>query len=66
MRDEVRLTLNEWYGYLGLEDVQIGDELGWDIDDNGYVDIVYLSRLDSDGHPAMVIGYSRPPKYIGW
>lgn len=66
MRDEVKLTLNEWYGYLGLEDVKIGDALGWDIDDNGYVDIVYLSRLDSDGRPAMVIGYSRPPKYMGW
>ena len=66
MRDEVRLTLNEWYGYLGLDDVQIGENLGWDIDDNGYIDIVYLSRLDDNGRPAMVIGYSKPPKYIGW
>lgn len=66
MRDELRITVNEFLQELGLEpcDEAIGENMGWDID-KGYIDLDFSSQL-VDGIPYLVIGHHNPPRYIGW
>ena len=63
MRDEVHLSLNEFYAEIGLPEIEIGDNLGWDID-KGYINLDFSSQLAEDGTPCLVLGHHRPPKYI--
>lgn len=66
MRDEVRITLNEFLQEIGLDpcDDSVGERLGWDID-KGYIELEFSSQL-LDGVPYLVIGHHNPPRYIGW
>ena len=62
MRDEMYISLNDFYYEIGLDNIKIGDELGWNIDD-GYIDLSFSSQLASDGTPCLVIDYSIAPRY---
>ena len=62
MRDEMYVSLNDFYYEVGLDNIKIGDELGWNID-NGYIDLSFSSQLTSDGTPCLVIDYSIAPRY---
>lgn len=64
MRDEIKITLNEFLQEIGLDpcDDCIGESMGWDID-KGYIEIDFSSQL-IDGVPYLVIGHHNPPRYI--
>lgn len=62
MRDEMFISLNEFYDELGLDHIEIGDDFGWDID-NGYIDLDFSSQLTDDGTPCLVIGHNNKPDY---
>ena len=64
LRDDMRISLNDWYDLIGLDTNKLGDMLGWDIE-RGYVETFYASRLDEDGLPCLVVNYVEPPHYIG-
>lgn len=66
MRDEVRITVNEFLLELGLDpcDESIGENMGWDID-KGYIELDFSSQL-LNGVPYLVIGHHNPPIYIGY
>ena len=64
LRDDMRISLNEWYDLVGLDQNKLGDMLGWDID-RGYIETCYASRLDEEGMPCLVVNYVEPPHYIG-
>lgn len=66
MRDEVRLSCNEWYDYLGIDHADLGDDSGWDIDRNGYLELSWGSKLDDKGTPTLVLVYTNPPKSLDW
>lgn len=66
MRDEVRLSCNEWYDYLGIDHADLGDDNGWDIDRNGYLELSWGSKLDDKGTPTLVLVYTNPPKSLDW
>ena len=55
-------SLNEFYNRIGLKGVDIGDELGWTIDDRG-LDVTFSSQLAEDGTPCLVLHYNIAPKY---
>lgn len=59
---DMYVSLNEFYDEIGLEHVDIGDELGWNIDD-GQIDVYYSSQLAADGTPCLVITFNVAPKY---
>lgn len=63
MLDEVHLSLNEFYGEIDLPEIDIGDNLGWDID-KGYIELAFSSQLTPEGIPCLVMGHHRPPQYI--
>lgn len=62
MRDEMYISLNDFYYEIGLNGTSIGDELGWNID-NGYIDLSFSSQLADDGTPCLVIEYCVEPRY---
>lgn len=64
LRDDMRISLNDWYDLIGLDTNKLGEMLGWDIE-RGYVETCYASRLDEDGLPCLVVNYVEPPHYIG-
>ena len=59
---EMYISLNELYDELDLDHIEVGDSLGWNIDD-GLIDLYFSSQLAKDGTPCVVLSYERPPKY---
>lgn len=65
MRYDMRISLNEFYDALGLSENDLGDKLGWDIDQGkGYIEPDFSSHLAENGTPCLVIGHHNPPRYI--
>ena len=62
MRDEMFISLNDFYYEIGLEQVKLGDDLGWNIED-GYIDLYFSSQLATDGTPCLVVDYGYGPRY---
>ena len=62
MRDEMYISLNEFYYEIGLNPISIGDDLGWNID-HGYIELSFSSQLTDDGNPCLVIDYQVTPRY---
>lgn len=60
--DDMYVSLNDFYYEIGLDNVKLGDELGWNVD-SGYIDLSFSSQLASDGTPCLVIDYSVAPRY---
>lgn len=63
MTYEMYVSLNEFYDELNLPNTDLGDELGWNMDD-GLVDVDISTQVADDGRtPCLVIGYSIAPRY---
>lgn len=60
--EDMYVSLNDFYYLLGLKEVKLGEELGWNIDD-GIVKIDYSSILTEDGKPCLAINYRIAPRY---
>lgn len=56
------ISLNEFYYYLGLEPIKLGDDLGWNVD-YGLIEIEFSSQLANDGTPCLVMDYRVAPRY---
>lgn len=63
LRNEMYVSLNEFYYEIGLEPLRvIGEDLGWNID-SGYLDLNFSSQIASDGTPCLVLDYGVAPRY---
>ena len=64
MMDEYYISLNELYDELGLPEITLGDDVGFNIDD-GLIDIEHLftAALYNDT-PILVMNYDVSPKYM--
>lgn len=58
------ITLNEYCLKLGVDEVILGNELGWDIDRNGYIDVSFTATLTKTGEPCIVIAHNTIPKAL--
>lgn len=56
------ISLNEFYSEIGLSPIEIGDELGWNVD-HGQIEIDFSSQLAADGTPCLVMSYNIAPIY---
>ena len=56
------VSLNDFYDELGLDHIDVGDDLGWKVD-QGKLDVDFGSQIASDGRPCITIEYSVAPKY---
>jgi hypothetical protein len=59
---EMYKPLNELYHYIGLQDTELGKNLGWDTD--GLLDIHFSAKIASNGIPCIVMEYRLQPKKI--
>lgn len=59
--EEMYVSLNEFYGEIGIPDISIGNTLGWDIQTDGQLKVKYLTKLTDDGEPCLVIKYDVGP-----
>lgn len=56
------VSLNDFYYEIGLDNIPLGDDLGWHVN-NGLIDLSLSSHLASDGTPCLVLDYSIAPEY---
>lgn len=61
MRDEMEISLNEFYYEIGLEGNKVGDYLTWSIDDE-YIDVTFSAVLVND-EPCTVMSFNTVPKH---
>lgn len=59
---EMYISLNEFYDEIGLSHTQIGDDLGWVVND-GLIDISFSSQIADNDTPCIVIEHLKPPVY---
>lgn len=62
MRDEMYVSLNDFYDLIGLPPTKEGDNLGWNIND-GYVDIRFDCQLNDADQPCLIITYQLAPRF---
>lgn len=62
MRDEMYISLTDFYYEIGIPQTAISDFLLWRMED-GYIDIRLSSALDENNYPCLVILYDRLPRY---
>ena len=62
MRYDSYVSLNEFYDLIGLDHIDIGYDLGWNID-RGYIELEFSFQLASDGTPCLVMSYRVAPQY---
>jgi hypothetical protein len=63
MRDEMYISLNEFYDEIGLAHIGVGDDIGWNIG-KGYLELFFSAQLAEDGStPCLVMDYAVIPEY---
>lgn len=56
------ISLNEFYGEIGLDNTKNGDLLGWNID-SGLIEPTFSTCLAENGQPCIVIDFMVEPRY---
>jgi hypothetical protein len=56
------LSLNDVYYAMGLGNTNIGNDIGWSIDD-GLLELDFSSQLNEKNQPCLVVGYKILPTY---
>lgn len=64
MMDEYYISLNELYEELGLPDIKLGEDIGFNVDD-GLIDIdhLFVAALHNGDTPVLALDYEVSPKY---
>ena len=61
MLDETYISLNDVYYGIGLDNIKLGEDIGWNVN-KGFIDLQFSSQLASDGTPCLVIDYQVQPR----
>jgi len=62
MLEDGVVTLNDFYFEIGLDQIKMGDMLGWSVD-KGLITFNLSAILGSDGKPYVVVNYDIAPTY---
>lgn len=62
MLDDMYVSLNDFYDLIGLSYTDMGEKLGWSIDD-GLVETSFSAKTTDDGQVCLVLDYVTQPKY---
>ena len=63
MMYENYISLSDFYDEIGLSHTKNSDELGWNINNEGLIEIDFGSQIADDGTPCIVIDYYISPRY---
>ena len=61
LRTDMWVSLNELYYAMGLAAIDLGEMVGWTVDDP--IDMSFNSMLTDNGEPCLVVDYSVAPQY---
>lgn len=62
LMNEMYISANEFWEAIGLEPTDIGDDLGWNIDD-GLIDITFTYGPAENDEPCLILGYHITPRW---
>lgn len=62
MLNDSFVSLNELYAEIGLDNISIGDELGWSIE-GGFIEMRFSSQLNEDNSLCVVMDFATAPTY---
>lgn len=62
MLEHMYISLNDFYYEIGLSNISIGEDIGWNIKD-GLIDLSFSSQLTENGTPCIVLDYHAKPNY---
>lgn len=64
LQTDMYVSLNDFYDLLGLKQVPMGDDFGWNIDDlvRGQLEIDITACLTDDKQPCLVVDYNISPR----
>lgn len=63
MRSDMYISLNEFYSEIGLDPIDLGEDVGWNID-KGYIDLdISYHPHPIDNEPTLVLKYQLAPYY---
>jgi len=60
---EMYKVLNDLYSEIGLDPIEMGRNMGWNIDD-GLMDIRFVPMIASTGEPCVCLEYSVQPRFL--
>ena len=63
MLRENYVSLNDFYYLLGLENTDIGDDIGWSLGTVKLIEIIFRSTISPKDEPCLVLDYVTRPKY---
>lgn len=63
MFTEMYISLNEFYSEIGLEEIAVGHDIGWNINNSDKVELYFSAQLTADEEPCLVMEFEIPPKY---
>lgn len=63
MLAEQYVSVNDLYDELGIDRMEIGDMLGWNISKHGMIEITVDTQMSKDGRPCIVLDYNVAPDY---
>ena len=55
-------SLNDFYDELGLDHIDLGNEIGWNVE-KGLIEIDFTSKIADNGKPCIVLDYVVAPHY---
>ena len=64
MFSTMRITENEYCLALGINPVELGDDLGWDINETGRIKVNFTAKNTDYGEPCTVITHVNNLKYL--
>lgn len=62
LMSEMYISVNELYYELGIKQLNLGDDIGWHID-NGLIEPLFSAQISDTGEPVIVIEYTIGPRY---
>ena len=60
---EMYIPLNDLYYELHLPNIKIGEDIGWNINQDGLIDLAFSSQLTEDDIPVLVLDYTVEPRF---
>lgn len=63
MFTEMYMSLNEFYSEINLEEIAVGHDIGWNINNGDKVELYFSATLTDNEEPCLVMDFEIPPKY---
>ena len=58
---DVIVSLNDFYDEIDVPHLKYGDDIGWNVNKSGFIDITFGATITDDGRPCITISHSSIP-----